>query len=251
MVSRRHLLLSVPAVLAWRSGSAVQTVDPAGALQWVSGNLPPFVWFGPNGPQGYGVELIQLMAARMGRSADITFYPWIRALRMLGEGEHFATFPVGRTPEREAHFRWLIKLGHVYYTFYVRAASPLNVQDIDILKQSHIGVLRGSVGMAQLQARGFRNLVETQDYKDLARHLATGLVDAIYGADSMVNGAMAEFAHRPDEFRTGLSLEDGDLYIATSLKLDDAEFERWQRAYRELQQDGTVSRLLKKYPFIH
>ncbi len=249
MALRRRFLLPslLLGCLPWVASRA--SARP-GEMSWVASNLPPFAWSGANGPQGYVCELIQLMSAKLGRSADVSFYPWVRAVRMTREGDDFGVFPLARTRERETQFRWLIPLVHMHYTFYVRVGSAANVDDAEALHRVQIGVLRGSAALGFLREHGYTNVVETQDYKDLVRHLSTGLVETIYGGTPMVNAAIEEFGYKLADFRTGLILEEADLYVATSLRVDGAEFERWQRAYRELQQDGSVARLLKKYPLV-
>ena len=77
--------------------------------------------------------------------------------------------------------------------------------------------------------------------------LSLGTIGAVYAGEPMLKAAIEQYGFQSREIRAGLSLGEAELYIATSLKLAPAEAERWLWAYRELQQDGSVTRLRKKY----
>lgn len=238
--------LSAGLVLAARPACANGTLPP-GALRWTAGNLPPYSSMRPDGPHGYAYELVVLISAKLGRPSEVSFYPWARALRMVRDGTDYGTFPVLRTPEREAQFRWLISLGKVRHVFFARAGSTIDLMNADALRTERIGVLRGSPHIAFLRERKHALLVEAPDLKDLLRLLNEGVVNAIYATESTTKAAIEEFGFQQRDFRTGLSLGDSELFMVASPRIDPAEAERWLKAYRELQQDGTVARLQKKY----
>lgn len=223
-------------------------------LAWVAGDLPPFIWQTKDGPQGLAYELMALMAARIGRPVEVKFYPWARAVRMAQEEGHYGVFPLARTADREAQFKWLIPLAHVNYSFFGRAGNGRaqhqyqhDLHDLNALRASRVGVLRGSPIIKNLQAENFQNLILAKDYKDLLRLLSEGIVDAAYAGEPMLRAAIADSTHRPQDFRVGASLKSAELYMASSLSLDQVEAERWLQAYRELQKEGAVSRLQQKY----
>jgi polar amino acid transport system substrate-binding protein len=219
----------------------------AAPLEWIAGDLPPFVWQSPQGPQGLAYELADKMSAKIGRPMALSFYPWARAVRMTQVGTHYGVFPLARTPDREAQFRWLIPLAHVDYTFFGRATDSFDLNGLEALRGLRIGVLRGSPIIKNLQAENFRDLVEAKDYKDLLRMLTEGIVAAVYAGEPMLRAAMEEFKFKPQDFRSGMSLKSAGLYMATSITLDSVEAELWLQAYRDLQADGTLARLQKKY----
>ncbi|MCV2355550.1 transporter substrate-binding domain-containing protein [Paucibacter sp. B2R-40] len=219
----------------------------AAQLEWLAGELPPFVWQSQDGPHGLAYELAAQMSLRLGRPMSLTIYPWARAVRMAEGGPNYGVFPLARTLDREAKFKWLIPLAHVNYTFFGRRGSSVDLDDLEALRSQRIGVLRGSPIIKNLQAEKFRHLVQAKDYKELLRLLTEGMVAAAYAGEPMLRAAIDEFGFKPQEFRSGLSLKSAELYVATSLALDPLEEERWLQAYRELQLDGTVARLQKKY----
>jgi polar amino acid transport system substrate-binding protein len=218
---------------------------PDSPLQWVAGDLPPFAWISTNGPQGYAHELAIRMAQRLGRPLHVSYYPWARAVKMAKEGDHYGIFPLARTPDREQQFRWLIPLMTVRYAFVGRAGKT--PQTLDQLRSQRIGVLRGSPIIRNLQAERFSQIVEAKDYKDLLRLLQMDAITAIYAGAPMLQAAIDEYGFERGLFQTHTTLGEATLYMGASLKVSDAEAERWTKAYQQLQADGTVARLQQRY----
>jgi len=102
LLSRRCLLI---ATAAWPGMARA-----APALEWVAGNLPPFAWESAGVPHGLAQDLAVAMAQRLGRPTQVTYLPWARAVRTVEQGDHYGIFPLARTPDREARFRWLVPL---------------------------------------------------------------------------------------------------------------------------------------------
>lgn len=240
---RRSILLAPPLALLLGGLAQAQRGEP---LRWLGGDLPPFVWQGSNGPQGYAYELLVLMAQKLGRKPDLSFFPWARSVKLTLEGETYGVFPLARTPDRETQFRWLIPLAHVHYGFFASSANS-GLQGIDQLRTQKVVVLRGSPIIRNLQAQGFTDITEAKDYRDMLRLVAMGVATAAYAGTPMIQSAMQEFGFRPADYRLVTTLGNADLYMGTSLRLDPAEAQHWLDAYRTLEQDGSVARLQKKY----
>jgi len=240
---RRSFVVAL-AALAVQAGPA--SAQGGERLQWLGGDLPPFVWQGSNGPQGYAYELLVLLSRKLARKPELAFYPWARSVKLTQEGEAHGVFPLARTPDREAQFRWLIPLAHVHYSFFASSAST-EAMGIDLLRTRKIVVLRGSPIIRNLQAQGFTNILEAKDYRDMLRMVAMGVAAAAYAGAPMLQAAMQEFGFKPADYRMVATLGDADLYMGTSLRLDAAEAQAWLDAYRALEQDGSVARLQKKY----
>lgn len=241
---RRSILAAIALLALSAKGAALAQGNDK--LQWLGGDLPPFVWQGSNGTQGYAYELLTLMAQRLGRKPEVAFYPWARAVKLTTEGESYGVFPLARTPDREAQFRWLIPLAHVHYSFFASSAAsgPLGLEQLRLQK---IVVLRGSPIIKNLQAQGFTQVIEAKDYRDMLRMVSMGVVVAAYAGAPMLQSAMQEFGFRQSDYRLVATLGDADLYMGTSLRLAPAEAQLWLDAYRALEQDGSVARLQKKF----
>jgi polar amino acid transport system substrate-binding protein len=238
---RRRLLFSLP----------LMSLAPAArgqgmALEWVAGDLPPFAWRAPDGTvQGYAHDLALAMARRLGRPAAVRYYPWARAVRLAETSEQVGVFPLARTPAREPHFRWLIPLLTVRYAFVTLVTDTLlNLADLRELK---VGVLRGSPIIKNLRAERFTQIVEAKDYRDLLRMLLNQTLGAVYAGAPMLDAAIDEYGHPRQQFTTHTTLGEATLYMATSPRLPAEEAERWLKAYQQLEDDGSVARLKKRY----
>ena len=93
-------------LLAGLGGGALATTPV-----WVSHIIPPFLWHGDAGPEGYAFQVFQRVVKQAGLGADLHIYPWARALHLLQAGQAHAALVMTRTPEREAQYRWLFPVG--------------------------------------------------------------------------------------------------------------------------------------------
>lgn len=237
--ARRYLLMALCA------GLAPARAEPQAPLAWVAGNLPPFAWDAPGGARGFAHDLAVAMAERLGRPGSVTYVPWARAVRMAEQGPGYGVFPLARTPDREAKFQWLVPLMTVRYGFYTLATESR--LELDQLRSLRVGVLRGSPLAANLRAEHFKAIIEAKDYRDLLRLLRSRTLDAIYAGTAMLEAAMDEYSQPRMLFALQTTLGEAPLYMAASLSLDAVEAQRWVSAFRELEAEGVVTRLRRRY----
>ncbi|MFG6487676.1 substrate-binding periplasmic protein [Roseateles sp. BYS78W] len=248
MLRRDLLLLSVPAGMPapvkaqQHPNDAAERTPP---LEWVAGDLPPFAWRAPGGARGYAHDLMLLMARQLGRPAQVTYYPWARAVQLTERSDHVGIFPLARTPDREKRFQWLVPLMTTRYVLVTTATERRLV--LSQLRLLRVGVLRGSPIVRNLQGEHFQTIIEGKDYKDLLRMLVGGTLDAVYAGASMIEAAMDEYGYARQRFTTHLALGEAKLYMAASLALAPEEARRWQKAYQQLEEDGSVERLRRRY----
>jgi polar amino acid transport system substrate-binding protein len=248
MLRRLLLLLSVLADtprLAQAQQHPNEAAERAPPLEWVAGDLPPFAWRAPNGARGYAHELVLLMAQQIGRSTQVSYYPWARAVQLTERSDRIGIFPLARTPDRERRFQWLVPLMTARYVFITPATDHL--LSLGELRGLRVGVLRGSPIVRNLRAEQFTTVVEGKDYRDLLRMLTGGSLDAVYAGAPMIDAAMSEYGYKRQQFTTHQALGEARLYMATSLGLAPDEARLWQKAYQQLEEDGSVERLRRRY----
>jgi hypothetical protein len=247
MLRRDLLLMSLLAMppLTGRAQVGPEAEIRAAPLEWVAGDLPPFAWRTPGGAQGYAHELVQLMARQIGRVAQVSYYPWARAVRLAEQGSNVGVFPLARTPDREHRFQWLVPLMTARYVFI----TPATAQRLSLaqLRTLRVGVLRGSPIVRNLKAERFTTLVEGKDYKDLLRMLADASLDAVYAGAPMLDAAMDEYGYPREQFTAQQALGEARLFMAASLGTAPEEAHLWQQAYQQLVEDGSVERLRRRY----
>jgi polar amino acid transport system substrate-binding protein len=221
--------------------------DTLAPYQIVSGDLPPFTTeAGPNAPGALGV-LVQEMAKHLGEAPPIQFYPWTRALSMVGAQPRTLILPLTRTPEREANYRWLVKLYRQQFVFIALRSATVNIDSMDTLRELRIAVLRGSPNEGQLANRNFKQVVPANSVLDMARMLERGMADAIYGGDAINLAVLAEYGIPRAQLQLSKPLDYGEIWLGGSLDIPESEALLWQNAMKQLVRDGVVRRTLARY----
>ena len=221
--------------------------DTLAPYQIVSGNLPPFtVEAGPNAPGALGV-LVREMAERLGEAPPIQFYPWTRALSMVGTQPRTLILPLTRTAEREANYRWLVKLYRQQFVFIALRGTAVNLDTLDVLRDLRIAVLRGSPNEGHLLGRNFKQVVPANSVLDMARMLERGMADAIYGGDAINLAVLAEYGIPRAQLQLSKPLDYGEIWLGGSLDIPESEALLWQNAMKQLVRDGVVRRTLARY----
>jgi len=241
MFSRRVLLLTLAGLAAGSTGAA----DAATPL-WVSGEVPPYLWRGAEGPQGYAFELFQRVTEQAGIKAELRFFPWARALRMLQAGQAEAALVITRTPQREGQYRWLFPVGNFRFALVTRAADRPVSSDIAALKERRVGSMRASASQGMLAEAGVSHVVEGKDYAELLVLLRRGLVDAVIAPDSVMKNVGT--AGASGDLHLTLLDQGRELYAAAGAAMPDATVRRIRVAYQHLVESGVVGQLKKRHP---
>lgn len=216
----------------------------ASAPIWVSGEVPPFLWQGAGGPEGYAYELFQRVLKQADLQAQLRFYPWARALRMLEVRQAHAALVMTRAPEREGQYRWLFPVGRYRFAIVTRARDVALRSDLAALRGVRVGSMRASVGRNMLGAAGVNQVVEGKDFSELFALLDRGIVDAVFGPDAV----MRSLGGSDERLRFTLIEPAQELHAAAGPAMPDALVQRIHAAYQQLVDTGAVAQLRKRHP---
>ncbi|MDR7332486.1 transporter substrate-binding domain-containing protein [Roseateles asaccharophilus] len=240
MLSRRTLPLTLASLLGGASGLARAT-KPV----WVCHDVPPYLWQGPKGLEGYAFTLYQRVMKQAGMAPDLQCYPFARAFRMLETGQAQAALVVTRSPDREARFRWLYPVGRFRFGVFTRVTSGAVPTTVNELKAYRVGSLRASTSRAMLESAGAQIVVEGKDYAELLTLLNRGIVDAVIGPESVLRSTDTSGG----EGLRITTLDKGhDFYTAASMAMSEAAAQRVRAAYQQLVEAGVVAQLRKAHP---
>jgi polar amino acid transport system substrate-binding protein len=243
MISLYRALLALMLLATALYGRA----DPLAPYQIVSGDLPPFTAeSGPDSPGALG-SLVRDLAERLGAAPTIQFYPWTRALTIVSTQPRTLILPLTRTAERENNYRWMAKLYRQQFVFIALRSTEIHFESLPALRDLRIALLRGSPNEAQLAKRNFKQVVPANSVLDMARMLERGMVDAIYGGDAINLAVLAGYGVPRAQLQVSKPLDYGDIWLAGSLDIPDAEVLLWQNAMKQLVLDGVVRRTLARY----
>ena len=238
----RSLFTLVLLVLALQARS-----DTLAPYQIVSGDLPPFaIESGPDHP-GALASLVHDMALRLGTGPTIQFYPWTRALSMVGTQPRTLILPLTRTPERENNYRWIVKLYRQQFVFIALRGASVNLNTIHTLRELRIAVLRGSPNESQLLNRNFQHVLPANSVLDMARMLERGMADAIYGGDAINLAVLADYGIARAQLQVSKPLDYGEIWLGGSLDIPESEALLWHNAMKQLVREGVVRRTMARY----
>jgi polar amino acid transport system substrate-binding protein len=213
----------------------------------LAGDLPPFTTEkGADAPGALGA-MVKELEARIGVSAPIEFLPWPRAQAFAQKDTRVLILPLTRTPEREVHYRWMVKLYQQRFVFIARRASGVNVHSVDELRKLRIVVLRDSPNVPQLRSRNFMHIIEVNTVDDMTHMLKLDMVDAIYGGDEINLHVLDQNGVDRADLNVSNPLENGEVWLGGSLDLTQDEANTWQKAMLQLKADGSYKRILQAY----
>lgn len=208
-------------------------------------DMPPLAIEAAPGAPGAMHEVVSELMRKSKLPAQIAFVPWQRALFLTTARPHSAIFPVTRTPEREAQFRWLLQLYQGSFVFITLKTSAVPLNDSAPDKQQRIGVLRGSVMTKMLRDKGYRVIVEASTVDEAVRLLRRGIVDAVAGERAIYRSTLkglGEHAYRSSE-----PVAINGMWLAGSLDLGQADAALLQKTFKEMLDDGSYAHILKQY----
>ena len=211
--------------------------------------LPPFSTERSGAEPGALFEMVAELGRRTGMPTAIEFVPWKRAVFLTSSRGRSAIFPLTRSPERESQYRWLAPLYRENFVFVSLKRGAFDVLHPERDRQKRIGILRGSLMIKFLHDQGYPNIVEASSIEEGVRFLRRGIVDALCSDRDIVRSLLGErIGH---DYLTGATLRQTTTWLGGSLDFSAAEAARFELAMKEMVDDGTYARLLKKYQLIH
>lgn len=230
-------------------GSWLAAQPQATPLTLLTENDPPSQFAGPDGePTGYTVELVRAVQRKLGSQDDIKIVPWARGYQMVQNEPNVALFLMARTAERNSLFQWVGPVLEVEYGLYGTADSKLHLGSLEDAKRLRsIGVYRDDARDLMLTKAGFTNLDRITSNKANVQKLMSGRVD-LYASSSLAYGVEAvDAGFKPADLKLVWPLQQTQLYIAMSKGTPASVVQAWNAALKQLRQDGSWQKVLKKY----
>ncbi len=210
----------------------------------VTAELPPYsieVGMRP----GLMVEILSLIEHRLKGKHKPQYYPWPRAQMLTRVNPNHIIFPLTRTPEREPHYDWAIKVLKVDSIFVTLDGRKLTLEDAK--KLDLITVQQSTPFEEFLLDQGFTNIVSSPQSTD--RHLLLmerKRVEAWYTSRDLAQYVIAN-SNLHDEATMSEPIQTGEIYIAFSKKFPPSLRQKYIEIYNELKEDGSIAYILKQY----
>lgn len=116
-------------------------------IKVVSGDFyPPFIWVDESGnPQGFSVELLDLLEKETGLDFELELMPFSEALERIENGKADMINLIFKTPEREKYILFSKPLFEIESNIYYR--KNLNVANISDLNPYIVGAVKGDANV--------------------------------------------------------------------------------------------------------
>nr|WP_288359439.1 transporter substrate-binding domain-containing protein [uncultured Pseudomonas sp.] len=193
-------------------------------------------------------ELMRELCTRTAQQCVFRSVPWRRVLSEAEGDPHGIVLNLGRTPERENGFVWLLD---VLPTPYVLVSLDRTFDNLnDALRAGPVAVMAGTPRADELKRiqSGDQRVVEVTDPLQAAELLRSGRVVAWYEIDLRAFYLWREMnAQAP--LLAGKPLSSTRSHIAGSLKLEGAEAlsQKMTAAFEDMHRDGSWQRILVSY----
>lgn len=221
------------------SQTAAQPVD-----QVVAANYPPLMIKGDSNRPGYAIEVLQIAAMRAGRSIDLAFLPFSRAMVEVRRGTDLlmpALF-FGKEPSDE--FLWLAEIQVARMSFGT-ISGPVN--DLETARTlPSIVVEQGTTADIYLTKSGFENLVRVSTPEASARMLQSGRASA-WLLDETLMRIKWRILGFPEPLGFGTPVLEVPIYLVASTALPQDVAEGYRAAVKDMRRDGTLKRLWDRY----
>lgn len=219
-------------------------------LSFTTQEFAPFSYEVDHAAAGPVVESIKAVCQGMAISCTFAVLPWTRAQEYVKTGKANGMFLIGWTEERSGWLHFSPPILHTEYGVFVRTDNPLEFKNPVDLKGYTIGVYGPSSTSVSLDSirteTGDLTIDLRPDDESGFIKLSQGRVDAVYSNKDVGYALMGKLSLT--NIRYAGRSKKIKYYIGFSQQYTDRDLvERFNATCRELQKNGTIPEILKKY----
>lgn len=180
MISASRTAIAAVAAVVLAIAALGTPADAAPKVTAFTGFLPPLS-VNPR-DKGIAVDLMEIVAQRVGFELDVRFQPWKRAQVSAEATPGSLIFSIARTKARLDRYYWIAPLVFTQSSF-VTLADPIDGFEDALRTGARTGVLLGSARARFLRRKGLTTIVEVSSEDQIAAMLDAGRVEAWYTMD--------------------------------------------------------------------
>lgn len=248
------LALGCPAVLqADPRRPAPATED---GLRIVTEELPPYN-FGsatePQGMTGLSTQVVQAVLRQLQMAAPIQSMPWARAYELARLHKDVLIFSIGRSPERESHFKWVGTIAPTDFYLYSHARRPIDLRRLEEARPFQVATVNEDIGEQFLEGHGFvkgLNMQSSVRYEHNYDKLRRGRVDLWIMTELAARYIARRSGDDPDRaLHKSLALPElgSSWYMAFGNRTSDAQVERFRAALEEVKRSGLHEQIVQRW----
>ncbi len=229
-------------------------IQPCSAqtLSMVSNQWPPYVDEAA-AEKGLAVELVTKALQRKGYQSTLRFDSWQRALEGVRIGVFDAACAIWKTAAREQELLYSEPYLDNKISFLKKKSLKVDYTHFNDLTGFIIGTLRGYAYNEQFtQSRSLIQIPANHIVQNLNK-LNQGEIDLTVGDERAIKYALQQYLPQHASSFEFLSppLANKKLYLAVSKSNKAAQtiIADFNRAIKEMQQDGSYAQIVNKYPY--
>ena len=217
-------------------------MQPAFAdLTVVTEIAPPSQTFENNHIGGLATDLVREILNRAQLQANFQIYPWARSYKLALNNANTLIYSIGKTPEREQAFIWLLPVAKFELGFVkLSHRDDILVNSVSDAKRYIVAVQRDDLATKYLELHGFDNqshLIITTDISQSWKLLLSGKVDLIIDAKNALLGTSAKLSLPAQHIKYIYSIEELTTigFLAANKLTDPAIISRLQQASEKVR----------------
>ena len=229
--------------------------QPKNYINMLTEHYPPYNMKIDGKLTGMSVEILNEMLKQMQSKqsiGDVKLSNWSRAYTITLKKKNTMLFSTTRTKERELLFKWVGPIKNVDIGLIAPKRKNIKINNISDLNKYIIGTVSKDVGEQLLIKSGVRKknmqYVSGENAINLSfKKMKRNRIDMFSYNTTVAFENAKDNGLDSNLYEIVYVLEKNALYFAFNLKTDDEVIEKWQKALDQIKQNGTYSKILKKY----
>jgi polar amino acid transport system substrate-binding protein len=204
-------------------------------INYLTEDAAPFNYADKNGnPAGISVEILQAVFQDAGvtSSPNVKVVPFADAFAQSGRNSSTVLFSVVRTPEREAHYKWVGPFTKAQFCVYSVANRNISITSPEDLNKYHIGTVNATIEYNMLTSQGVEesNLVVASTPTELLGMLHNGEIDLWATAEYVGHYEMNKAGYSTRDYDVVYNIGEEGLYFVFSKDVPDLVVDAFQHA---------------------
>lgn len=218
------------------SAAAADHAASAKDLVYITEQFPPFSYQENGKLQGISVDLLEKMLGNMNMTlnrSEIKLLPWAQGYQMALQDNNTVIFSTGRSPERQALFKWAGPISSVKTVLFALKVKHIKVNSPGDLRALKIGIIKDSAEgpLALKVGANPINLVVRNNTAELIDMLKAGTVDAWAYPDQVGVWLADKAGLNASEYEIIYELDNGSpLYYAFNKNTSNSTIQAFQQA---------------------
>ncbi|MBI1771461.1 MAG: transporter substrate-binding domain-containing protein [Burkholderiales bacterium] len=197
--------------------------------------------------QGALTEKITEILKRAGDNYSISSTSLARGLNSTLNDDNTCLFGFRRTSDRESSYKWVGPLVTDTWVLYGRKTDTRILKSVEDAKAYSIGSYKNAATGLQLSEQGYKIEFASQD-EDNPRLLVNGRLN--YWIVSESHGMhLAQQQGFANDIVRAIKWKSIELNMLCNVRMDKQRIELYNKINKELDNDGTMEKIMRKYGF--